>query len=530
MSEAQASAPWGTSPEYRPLELERLALGSRVRVIDSRICEIDRDAKAVVLPDDSIVPYDTLVITTGLQDQTAARLGADRADAWQLAQRVFSVSDATGNQFLEAAALELARDAQAGSEDLALVYGDTVEALASINGLLARGVPGSNIIHVRPGHNSIIDDVGAESLIADALSAAGVTTRTRCQIVQAQGDEDGSGVTVVLEDTPAGGADEPARQAVRCALLITGDVPDVDRSLFAAVNGCGLPYDGRLVVDHKFRTTQHDIYAGGSIAKYARRYRAPHWLQQFNSREAGAALGYSVLSELDPLMSSEGGADMDEEARGPSSLQRFVLPRRTSAVLPGGHVFLRSTLATVDMGAAGRELVTNVSADDSDNGKSHFTRLRLDRYGRLATLIYCGNDRVEVGNLCRLVGRHSGFMNGVERDLDAGVIKDLIVYFRLDWAYAIYHDLFDYLCLELRESLADDDHLQALLQATWEDVDKGGSDTFLRKQRDQNVGPFGSKLHPSTRKKIEAGVLDFLRANKTLLPMYFLPSRGSDKK
>lgn len=529
LSAAQASAPWTTSPEYRPLELERLALESRIRVIDARVTEIDRDAKAVVLPDDSIVPYDTLVITAGLQDQTAARMGADRADAWQLAQRVFTVADSDGNRYLEAATLELARDAQAGAEDLAVVYGDAIESLSAINALLARGVPGANIVHIRPGHDPIIEDVGAATLVSDAMAAAGVTTRTRSRLVQMQGDEDGGGVTIVLEDTrPA--EEEPVRQAVRAALVVTADTPDVDGSLFAAVNGSGLPYDGRLVVDHKFRTTQHDIYAGGSIAKFARRYRAPHWIERYNAREAGAALGYAVLSELDPLMSAESGADGEEEVRGPGALQRFVLPRKTVAVVPGSLLYLHVALATVDMGAAGRELVTNVAAADSDNGHSHCTYLRLDRYGRLASLLYCGSDRVEVSNLSRLVGRHSGFMNGLERDFDGGAVKDLIVFFRLDWAYAVYHDLFDYLCLELRESLADDDHLQALLQATWEDVDKGGSDTFLRKQRDQHVGPYGSRLHPTTRKKIEAGVLDFLRANKALLPMYFLPSRTTDKK
>jgi len=43
-----------------------LMLETRVRVINSRVVEIDRSEKNVILNDDSVVPYDTLILTMGL--------------------------------------------------------------------------------------------------------------------------------------------------------------------------------------------------------------------------------------------------------------------------------------------------------------------------------------------------------------------------------------------------------------------------------------------------------------------------------
>jgi hypothetical protein len=62
---------------------------------------------------------------------------------------------------------------------------------------------------------------------------------------------------------------------VRASLLLCAGERDVDPRFFKAVNDCGIVYDGRLVVDHRFVATDPAIYGGGSVAKFSRRYRAP---------------------------------------------------------------------------------------------------------------------------------------------------------------------------------------------------------------------------------------------------------------
>ena len=64
---------------YSTEELQQLAIGARVRLVESRMVGIERARKAVVLPDDSILPYDYLVVAPELGDQTLLPLGPEAA-------------------------------------------------------------------------------------------------------------------------------------------------------------------------------------------------------------------------------------------------------------------------------------------------------------------------------------------------------------------------------------------------------------------------------------------------------------------
>ncbi|MFM7851480.1 MAG: hypothetical protein ACKO96_06055 [Flammeovirgaceae bacterium] len=46
--------------------MKKLMLESRVRVINARMVDIDRSDKNIILHDESIIPYDTLVMGMGI--------------------------------------------------------------------------------------------------------------------------------------------------------------------------------------------------------------------------------------------------------------------------------------------------------------------------------------------------------------------------------------------------------------------------------------------------------------------------------
>lgn len=74
--------------------------------------------------------------------------------------------------------------------------------------------------------------------------------------------------------------------ALTCGMLLCGDTPNVDPDVFRAVNNSGLVYDGRLVVDPMFRTSDPTILAGGTLTKYSRVHGAgapKH--ENYNARE-----------------------------------------------------------------------------------------------------------------------------------------------------------------------------------------------------------------------------------------------------
>lgn len=50
-------------------------LESRINVIDSRMTDIDRSDKNIVLNDGRVIPYDTLILAMGIQEKTLATLG-----------------------------------------------------------------------------------------------------------------------------------------------------------------------------------------------------------------------------------------------------------------------------------------------------------------------------------------------------------------------------------------------------------------------------------------------------------------------
>lgn len=54
------------STSYTFEELKKLMLEARIQVIDSRVTDIDRSDKNVILHDGCVIPYDTLVLTMGI--------------------------------------------------------------------------------------------------------------------------------------------------------------------------------------------------------------------------------------------------------------------------------------------------------------------------------------------------------------------------------------------------------------------------------------------------------------------------------
>lgn len=80
--------------------------------------------------------------------------------------------------------------------------------------------------------------------------------------------------------------EEQARCTIACGLLLCGDTPNADPDVFRAANNSGLVYDGRLVVDPMFRTSDPAILAGGRLTKFSRVHGAgaPRH-EQYNARE-----------------------------------------------------------------------------------------------------------------------------------------------------------------------------------------------------------------------------------------------------
>lgn len=58
------------STSYTNEELQKLMLESRITVLNARMTDIDRSDKNVILDDGRVIPYDTLVLSMGIQEKT----------------------------------------------------------------------------------------------------------------------------------------------------------------------------------------------------------------------------------------------------------------------------------------------------------------------------------------------------------------------------------------------------------------------------------------------------------------------------
>lgn len=88
-------------------------------------------------------------------------------------------------------------------------------------------------------------------------------------------------------------------------------------------------YNGRLIVDKNFQTTDPSIFAAGSLCEFSGRYKAisngrPLRLDRYNGREMGSRMARSIFDVYDPQ------ANQDEDF-----LPYFYLPQGQGGVLPG---------------------------------------------------------------------------------------------------------------------------------------------------------------------------------------------------
>lgn len=280
------------------------------------------------------------------------------------------------------------------------------------------------------------------------------------------------------------------------------------------MNESGLVYDGRIVVDARFRTVDKNIFSAGTVTKFSRRLRPKSNQEAYSSREVGTKLAAAVLQQVDALSQPT----LEELA---NKLPTFNLPRMQVYRLPGGMHFTSSVIA--ERPAPHETLMTkSVSKDDKD---MRLTWVTLDRHQRVAKIMYLGSAEVEERNLRRLVGCHESFLNSLKHAHDVGLCHDFIHYFRQPWADALYSHHFEEFVESMQQLIDGDKEVDKILKkmhAFKTGKDGQRLDRVMLAIHDA-VGLGGCKLAASTRKSIQQTVLNFVVKHHKLLSMYWIP-------
>lgn len=500
--------PW--SLHYDCNHMKQLAMQSRVRIITETLEDINCDHKNIMLSDGSLVAYDFLVLTPGLQDQTANRLRELDEELWDV-EGVFSLSNEEQMPAIMDF-IEIHRPSQY------LVFGCSLTALTAIKGLMDMGVPMNTVFWAHPEAEESTSWSHGDKAVVDrvftALSKLGVRVMPFAELLEVK-HEDGRLTHVVLQNhepdnVTAVGDTEVNVFTWECQCLIGCDTKDVDANIFNAVQKNSLVYDGRMVVDATFTTADVNVFAAGTFAKFSRKYGSSLPMEKYDPREIGQKLADSVLQQIDPASSA---AYMEARSRY-SPPQLGVVPRCEEAILPGPLYYFYAVQPSLLPVKKAKVIVTNHG--------DRLCRLVFDDNENLKLITYIGAERVETKNLLSLVGMPSSYMNRVLYRYANNQIPDLIAFLQEPWATALYHESFPDLRNELKAEVYERrDHLSGLLDRH----------LALQKRRKDgepidplSVALLVNGMPQSVKEMIQIKLLHFLEFHANHLPGYQIPA------
>lgn len=125
-----------------------------------------------------------------------------------------------------------------------------------------------------------------------------------------------------------------------CILFFCFERKTVGQTFYDAITSSDiLNYDGRVVIDDAFRTSDPSVYAAGPTTKYDKKYLAEIFEQEhFCQTEIGRVLGKKTILKESP---NPALVNQPEKTRTfPLTVQRFRESIVCNCLLPGGYKYL----------------------------------------------------------------------------------------------------------------------------------------------------------------------------------------------
>lgn len=236
--------------------------------------------------------------------------------------------------------------------------------------------------------------------------------------------------------------------------MITCGHRDVDNDVFSSIHNNGLVYNGRLIVDKDFRTTDHSIFAAGSLCEFSGRYAALSQgrslrMDRYNGREMGSRLARSVFDLYDPQMQS------DKQFKPQDELPLFYIPSGLGAVLPNNLIYYNINTTNPISNQPEHKNREDLVCDnlDIETGKGHWIKFAFNSIGLIDSVTYMGSEEVVLQSLWSFVGLHENYLNSLTSRYPAGIIPNVVEFLSENWAIALYHEWFGDFCLRMRTAV-----------------------------------------------------------------------------
>ncbi|PAA87940.1 hypothetical protein BOX15_Mlig002838g2, partial [Macrostomum lignano] len=500
-----------------------MSLRTWVSVVYGRMTKIDRKRKVITVNGTARVPYDYLILSTGLQYQPVAPLKKAPSQRQMLSAKrlpphrprnMFCIND----PFDAAAALHWLdrRLDKQRLEGKLIVYGRSLDAYACVQALLEAGVRPQSIVRVLDpdSPNPFEHDDHVETQVEAALHASGVAAHRGYRLQQWNDEEPEPRQLELLTFVSEDGKREVH---LDCCALFAYQRLGVDFDCFTAVNDACLVFDGRLVIDANFHTNDVAIRAAGPVTKFQRAYHADNWSHaSFNSKIVGEQLAHALLRLFDPTL--------DQDTEPPPEPAKLIpqfghTPKLSGARLPGGYHYLHVTSPTIadylhpTVGDEGRYLKTCTK-------EGSYFRLHLNQYDKIDSITCLSREPFPYKNYIQLYGLHQRLLNNLASRFKEKLVPDFFEFFNETWALAFYHDRFHDFRDELRDLLSTrpaPDKLSIEEQIRKLMEDEIGLSTAQRAQVKEEYARSGAK------RALETRFLNYISYNYYHLPMYAKP-------
>ncbi|KAI3380497.1 hypothetical protein SNEBB_011095 [Seison nebaliae] len=459
--------------------MERMSLASAINVIEGIVTIIDRKRKQVIVNDKSIVPYDHLILGTGIQYEVdyPSTLALDRLPRSTYRQKIsnyFCLNDMKAIEsliyFIQQRTMSVIDDETQESSSFTKIFliygfGYNLDVVSCIQCLIDMGIPGKQIVWVIPKintnlpFNEIFEQQHfpcemVENEIFDYLEKHGVKVLGQFMFYEWNGGywRDGDTIRTVKvygqNDTAEAGTinvgELPNIHQFDVEAIISFSKMMPDYHLFRAVNEAALVYDGRLVIDSEFHTNDPSIRAAGPLTKYGRTYHDNYNTHaSYNPVEVGEHIANCMLRLFDPNLTSYED-DKSKEKLLPDYKQPVYYQ---TLICDSRYVF--------SMRPAAWHLERNRAKNSNDrtyltNKNGEYFSIICSRFNKIKQIICVSNKPIKWQSYIKLYGLHVRLLNNLATRFNDGLIDDFFQFFTEPWATVFYYDRFDQLRLTIR--------------------------------------------------------------------------------
>ncbi|EKF38722.1 hypothetical protein MOQ_001067 [Trypanosoma cruzi marinkellei] len=295
------------------LEREQMGLivGNPVRVVHGLVTDVDTTQKYVSIDDGTYEPYDYVILTTGRQYvvpnsicslQQLIQQPQSHNQRGFVPQGTLALSGESSVEKLRQHLHDLDRNPHNISN--VIVYGSGLDAFATATSILSLGFSPQRIVVVSPETSNPFLDKDAFDCAVKLCNSLGINTLRGYGVTRLEYDDDGSALTTVvvspvLISEEGGDRDNTAGISnsveLGCSLIVCCEDKDIDSHVLSTLNRRSIVFDGRVIVESNYRTTDKCVYAAGPVAMFTRRYGTTPGFEDFNTRDVGTSLAEILL-------------------------------------------------------------------------------------------------------------------------------------------------------------------------------------------------------------------------------------------